>query len=585
MPLSDRRTERRLAALVAADVVGSSRLMEQDEPGTLAVISDLMTGVVEPVATQHGGRLVKTLGDGALLEFASPVEAVLCAVEVQALLVERRRSEPVWHDINLRIGVNLGDIVVGPDGDVHGDSVNVAARLESIAEPDGICISEKVFGELEGKLSLPFEDRGEQRLKNIARPIRVYALKSDAASVQPPKAARLGQRRVDKPSIAVLPFTNLSGDSEQEYLAEGIADDILTALAKSRWLFVMARNSSFAFKGKAIETDEIARRLGVRYILSGSVRKSGSSIRVSAQLVDAESGESIWAERFDRSMIDLFALQDDIAEAVAGAIEPELLKKEGQRAAQNPQSLTAWDLVRRGVYEFNKFQPASHLAARDLFIQAIEIEPSSPDGYIWLARAETGLASYGWVADPEAFLRNAMAVSLKAAQLDERNPYSHYAVAVSHAFAGRFEPAIRAAQRALALSPTYALGHFVLGASYLLAGRPGDAVEPIEHALRLSPFDPQSFSWFEMLALAYYFSGSPEKGLEDAKRALVLRPGWPPALTVVALCSLKFGDHEQARSALDEIEPKGGVRSDLLSLILKYNPAWGEEIDAALAPR
>jgi adenylate cyclase len=276
-------------------------------------------------------------------------------------------------------------------------------------------------------------------------------------------------------------------------------------------------------------------------------------------------------------------LQDDIAEAVAGAIEPELLKKEGQRGAEHPQNLTAWDLVRRGVWEFNKFQQASHMVARDLFERAIEVEPASPDGYIWLARAETGIASYDWVADPETTLDKAMAASLKAVQLDERNPYSHYAVAVSHAFAGRFEPAIRAAQRAISLSPSYALGHFVLGAAYLLAGRAKDAVEPIERALRLSPFDPQSFSWFEFLALAYYFSGYPDKGLEDARRAIALRPGWTPALSVVVLCSVALGDQEQARSALLDLKASGEPKGDLLFLVTKYNPSWGNEIDRAVA--
>ena len=338
---------------------------------------------------------MKTLGDGALLEFASPVEAVLCAVEVQTRLAERRNGE-----IQLRIGVNVGDTVITPDGDIHGDSVNVAVRLEGIADPGGICISGKVLDELEGKLSLPFEDRGEQRLKNIARPVRVYALRSAEVSSREPKAARVSLSPTDRPSIAVLPFTNLSGDPDQDYLGDGIADDILTALAKSRWLFVMARNSSFAFRGKAIETDQIARRLGVRYILTGSVRRSGSRIRISFQLVEAETSGSLWAERYDRDLTDIFALQDEIAEAVAGAIEPELLKKEGQRGAERPQSLTAWDLLRRGTWEFHKVRPESHRAARGLFLKAIEVEPASADAYAWFGRTEAGRAAYGWVSDP-----------------------------------------------------------------------------------------------------------------------------------------------------------------------------------------
>jgi adenylate cyclase len=291
------RMQRRLAVVLAADIVGSSQMMEADEPGTLAAIRSLLSEVIEPATSRHCGRIVKTLGDGALIEFQSPVEAVLCGVEIQAAIGERAAHEPTDNRINLRIGINLGDIAVAEDGDIHGDSVNIAVRLEGIADPGGVCVSGKVFDELEGKLSLPFEDRGEQRLKNIARPIRAYGLKGGDVSRREPKAARPSQNVTDRPSIAVLPFTNLSGDPEQEYFVEGMADDILTALSKSRWLFVMARSSSFAFKGKAIETDQIAQRLGVRYLLLGSVRRSDTRLRISVQLVEARqavrSGPSV----------------------------------------------------------------------------------------------------------------------------------------------------------------------------------------------------------------------------------------------------------------------------------------------------
>src|SRR5215212_2636358 len=360
MPEMRPRPQRRLAAILAADVVGSSRLMERDEERTVAAIREILTEVIGSAAARHDGRIVKTMGDGALLEFASPVEAVLCAVEALTTANDRAQRQPD-EAVPLRIGINLGDLIAGDDGDILGDSVNIAVRLEGLADPGGICVSGKVFDELEGKLVLPFEDRGEQKLKNIARPVRVYALKPGDASAHEPKPARPSAEHKDKPSIAVLPFTNLSGDPEQEYLAEGIADDILTALAKSRWLFVVARSSSFAFKSKALETDQIAKRLGVRYVLSGSVRRSGTRVRVSAHLIEAETGGSLWAERYDRDLIDLLALQDEVAEAVAGAIEPELLKKEGQRGAERPQSLTAWDLVRRGVWEFHKIRRESHL--------------------------------------------------------------------------------------------------------------------------------------------------------------------------------------------------------------------------------
>ncbi len=582
MEIVPSKSERRLAATMSIDVVGSSLLMGQDEEGTLAAIESVLTKIIEPAAARHRGRIVKTLGDGALIEFASPVEAVLCAVETQTALAEQASLNPKGRAVQLRIGINLGDIVIGPNGDIHGDSVNVAVRLEGVADPGGICISGKVYDKLEGKLSLPFEDRGEQRLKNIARPIRAFALRGEHISTQEPSAVRPSPNRSDKPSIAVLPFLNLSGDPAQEYLAEGVADDILTALAKSRWLFVMGRSSSFAFKGKAIETDQIARKLGVRYILSGSIRQSGSRIRVSAHLIDAETGGSIWSERYDRNLTDIFDLQDEITEAVAGAIEPELLKQESLRGAERPQSLSAWDLLRRGIWEFHKIRPESHRVARDLLHRAIEADPTSADAYSWLARVEAGLAAYGWSDDPDATLRDGMVAALRAVQLDERNLYAQYAVAVTHMCAGLSEPALRAARKGVTLSPAFALGHLIQGASYLYAGRPQDAIEPLEHGLRLSPFDPQNFTWSFFLAMGYYFTADPAKGLEDARRALALRPNWSPALKAVVLCSLALGDETGARSAafaLDRCSQSGG---DLMGLITRYNPSWSDHIDDVL---
>jgi len=574
-------SQRRLTAVMAADVVGSSRLMEADEQGALTAIHAMLSGIIEPAAARHHGRVVKTMGDGALLEFASPVEAVLCAVEVQAAAAGAAPTQQNGQAVQLRIGINSGDIVVAEDGDVFGDSVNIAVRLEGLSEPGGICISGKIFDELEGKLALPFEDRGEQRLKNIARPVHVYSLRGTDVSPYEPKAALPKSTEKDKPSIAVLPFTNLSGDPEQEYFADGITDDIITALAKARWLFVMARNSSFAFKGKAIETQQVAQRLGVRYILSGSVRRSGSRVRISAQLTEVETGGSIWAERYDRDVGDILTLQDQVAEEVAGAIEPELLRKEGQKGAERPQSLTAWDLVRRGMWEFHKIRPESHRRARDLFLKAIEVEPGSADGYIWLARTEAGLAAYGWSSSLETTLRDGMAASLTAAQLDERNPYSHYAVAIAHTIGGEFETAIQAAQRAIALSPSFALGHLVLGAAHLYASHPEEAIAPLKHGLRLSPYDPQNFSWLFFLGLAYCFAGDPRQGLSTAQRALSLRPHWHAALKLVLLCCSKLGDVQQAHSAASELQvaDSGG---DLTRSVVRFNPAWTEEIERAV---
>ncbi|MBQ0822051.1 tetratricopeptide repeat protein [Microvirga sp. HBU67558] len=582
MPDLRPKSHRRLAAILAADVVGSSRLMEEDEEGAAAAIRTILSDIIGAAAARHHGRIVKTMGDGALLEFASPVEAMLCAIEAQTAVTDLAANQPGNGTIRLRMGINLGDILVSEDEDILGDGVNVAVRLEGVADPGGICISGKVFDELEGKLSLPFEDRGEQRLKNIARPIHVYALKAGDISPQEPKAARPTPNQTDKPSIAVMPFANLSGRPEQEYFADGITDDIIMALTKARWLFVASRSSSFAFKGKAIETEQVAQRLGVRYILSGSVRRSGSHVRVSAQLTEAETGGSIWAERFDRDIDDVLLLQDQITEAVAGAIEPELLRKEGQRGAERSRSLTAWDLVRRGMWEFHKIRPDSHQRARELFLKAIQAEPDSADGYIWLARVEAGLAAYGWGSDPEAGLRSGMEAGLKAVELDGKNPYSHYAVAVTHVFGGEYETAIRAAQRAIGLSPSFALGHLVLGPAYLSTGRLPEAIASLDHGLRLSPYDPQNFTWQFLLSVAYTFSGNAEAGLDAARRALSVRPHWMPALKMIALCCTRLGDLEQARSAASQVRSATVAEGDLARLIPSPNPGWIEEIEQAI---
>ncbi len=312
------------------------------------------------------------------------------------------------------------------------------------------------------------------------------------------------------------------------------------------------------------------------------MRQNGSHVRVSAQLTEAETGGSIWAERYDRDIGDVLVLQDQIAEEVAGAIEPELLRTEGQRGAERSRSLTAWDLVRRGVWEFHKIRPDSHQRARELFLKAIAAEPNSADGYIWLARVEAGLAAYGWGSDSEASLRSGIEAGLKAVELDAKNPYSHYAVAVTHVFGGEYETAIRAAQRATSLSPSFALGYLVLGPAYLSTGRLREAIETLEHGLRLSPYDPQNFSWLFLLSAAYSFSGNAEAGLDAARRALSVRPHWIPALKMIVLCCTRLGELEQARSAASQVRSATVAEGDLARLIPSPDPAWIEEIEQAV---
>jgi adenylate cyclase len=572
-----------LAAIVAVDVVGSSQLMEREEDATVDAIIDLAISVLRPVAARHGGRIFKNTGDGALMEFASPVAAVLCSIDTQT---ETRAKTGGTVDVQVRIGVNMGDVVVTEDDDLLGDAVNVAARLQGLADAGGICVSGKVFDELEGKLALPFEDRGEHRLKNISRPIRLFQLRSALVSAREPTAARPASPRTDRPSLAVLPFANLSGDPEHEYFADGVTDDLIVALDKARWLSVAARSSSFAFKGKAVETALVAQRLAVRYLLSGSVRRSGDIVRISVQLGDATTGESIWAERYDRTFGDILRTQDEITEQVAGAIEPELLRREGELGAMRSQSVTAWDLIRRGMWEFHKVRSDSHLRARELFRQAVELEPSSPETNLWLARVEAGLAFYGWSDDLDASYRTSVAAATRAVELDDRNPYCHYALAVAYVFGAdldesRLDVANRAARRVMELNPHLALGHLVLGLTDLAAGRFAAATQALEHGLRLSPFDPQNFTWLLFLATAHGAQGEHEAGLANARRALDVRPGWLPAMKVALFCAAATGDTGQAEAIARNIRsaPPGG---DLPHLVDRFGREWMSQVDAAV---
>jgi len=341
--LAKERIERRLAAILAADIAGYSRLMGADEERTLARLKAHRREHIDPKISEHRGRIVKTTGDGILIEFPSVIEAVSCAVAVQRGIAERNAGTPEEQRITFRVGVNLGDIIV-EDGDIHGDGVNIAARLEGIAEPGGICISEDAFRQVRGRVDVEFEDIGEQSLKNIARPLRVYRV-----LLQRPGQTR-GQALPlpDKPSIAVLPFANMSGDPEQEYFADGMVEEIITALSRIRWLFVIARNSSFTYEGRAIDVKQVGRELGVRYVLEGSVRKAGGRVRITAQLIDATNGAHLWADRFDGSLEDVFELQDEVASGVAGVIEPALQAAETARSARRPTNdLTAYDLYLR----------------------------------------------------------------------------------------------------------------------------------------------------------------------------------------------------------------------------------------------
>jgi adenylate cyclase len=367
----EQRVERRLTAIFAGDVAGYSRLMGADEEGTLSRLNAHRREFLEPKIAEHRGRIVKRTGDGILIEFASAVDAARCAVEIQHGMIERNAPEPQDKRIEFRIGIHVGDVII-EDGDMFGDGVNIAARLEGIAQPGGICISDDAYRQVRGKLDANFQNAGEQELKNIARPVRVYHLRPGGGATETPALAL-----PDKPSIAVLPFQNTSGDPEQEYFADGMVEDIITGLSRIKWLFVIARNSTFTYKGRAIDVKQVGRELGVRYVLEGSVRKAADRVRVSGQLIDAATGAHVWAQRFDRRLEDIFALQDEITLNVVGAIEPSLRDAEIERAKRKrPDSLDAYDLVLRAIPHVYLAMPEEAAKALPLLEQALVLDPS-----------------------------------------------------------------------------------------------------------------------------------------------------------------------------------------------------------------
>ena len=405
-------------------------------------------------------------------------------------------------------------------------------------------------------------------------------------SVNPPSAvadvAELSADLQSRPSIAVLPFTNLSGDAEQEYLADGITEDIITALTRFRWFRVIARNSSFTYKSKPVQAQHIAQDFGVRYLLEGSVRKSDQQVRISAQLIDASSANHIWAERYDLQFTEAFAVQDAIAERVAGAIEPELLKTESLPTTRHTGNMTAWALVRRGTWHFHHISWDSHFRARDLFRQACKLDPELPEAHIWLGRVSAGVVAYGWSDKPTEDIREGLDAALKSIHLDERNPYSHYALAICSAYANAPEQSVLAAERAVEISPSFALGHLVLGMGKLFRGDARDASASLERGLTLNAYDPQNFVWYDLLALAHLFANNAEAALAAAVRAQKIRPTWQPTLETLACCYAALGRGEDARRCIEEASRSEKPAGDVFTPLRARNPHWTEQMTRLL---
>jgi adenylate cyclase len=539
-------TTRRLAAILAADVVGFSSMMERDEEGTLRLLKATQRDLIEPRVRAHHGRIVKTTGDGFLIEFGSPLDAVRCALEVQEAVSangEPGRAEEV---LRFRMGINLGDIIIEEDGDIYGDGVNVAARLEQIAGPGTICISGKVFDEVEGKLTTNFAFTGEQQVKNLTRPVRVYSSESETE----PRVEHTPLPLPDKPSIAVLPFTNMSNDPEQEYFADGIAEDIITALSSLRWLFVIARNSSFTYKGHAVDIKRVGRELGVRYVLEGSVRRAASRVRVTTQLIDAVTGGHHWAERYDRDLVDIFALQDDITRSVAAAIEPRLIAAEGVRSfARSPADLGAWELVAQALAYFWRVTRTDHDTAVAVLTRAARTYPDYAPAHSLLAFCWSFASHMGWSERDQA-LSKSRSHSKRALQLDATDPWAHLALGYEELMEGRIDPSIAAFRRAIELNPNSAEAHSQLGRALVYAGRDEEALAEAQLSIRLSPRGPQLALFTAVIGLSHWVAGRYDDAIAFLSEALKARPEYQPAQRALCVSLANAGRLQEAQKVL-----------------------------------
>jgi adenylate cyclase len=483
------RVERRLAAILAGDVASYSRLMGADEEGTLLRLNTHRREFLEPKIAEHRGRIVKRTGDGVLIEFASAVDATRCAVEIQRGMIERNASVPQDERIELRIGIHVGDVII-EDGDIFGDGVNIAARLEGIAQPGGICISEDAYRQVRGKLDAKFQDAGEQQLKNISQPVRAYRLQPSSRATETAALAL-----PEKPSIAVLPFQNMSGDPEQEYFADGMVDEIITSLSRIRWLAVTARTSTFAFKGQNADIREIARKLNVRYILEGSVRKAQNRVRIIGQLINAATGAHIWADRVEGTWSDVFDLQDRVTEAVIGAIEPKLLHEEIERARRKrPESTDSYDLYLRALPETYRPTPAGSAEALRLLEKGYAIDPNYPPANVIGAWLYFYRVAATWSESPQEDRARVVTLARAAIDQGEGDPYvlalGGFLLAAA---GGDVEAGVSAANRAVELSPHSALAWHHAGWALTFTGDQDRAIEYFKTAIRLSPSDPMIY--------------------------------------------------------------------------------------------
>ena len=550
--MAEENVKRKLTAILYADVAGYSRLTGEDEVGTHQQLSaglDLISDEIEG----KGGKVVHYAGDAVLADFSSVVAAVDCAVGIQRQLSDGDVGVSDDKRLQFRIGVNLGEVIVDRD-DIYGDGVNVAARLESLAEPGGVCVSATVFDQVKGKLDFSFQDMGEQEVKNIAEPVRAYRIELERRGQQSASATP-AETVLARPALAVLPFTNIGGDPENEYFADGLTEDLITALSHSRCFPVIASNSSFAYKGQSSDIRQVADELGARYVLEGSVRRGGERVRITAQLIDAKSGHHVWAEKFDRKLEDIFDLQDEITLRVAAALEPQLELAEQKRSfSKKPDNLDAWDYYLRGMAFFNERTKEGNIRAREMFGKAIELDPTYSRTFSRIAFTHVVDLVLEYSADREDTIGSALEAARRGVTLDDEDSLAHSALASSYRWTGQHDMAVAEARRAVELNPSDAWAHFVLGNVLDLAGSPDEAIPNLEKTLQLSPRDPRAFWVVITLSRVYLNARDYDAAIEWARKVQHRWPDDPRSHVVLAISLAHIGKTEEARTALAYIE-------------------------------
>ena len=567
--------KRKLTAILSADVEGYSRLMDLDEETTIQTLTayrEAMSNLIQ----SYRGRVVDATGDNLLAEFASSVEAVNCAVEIQRELAKRNDDLSDDHKMNFRIGVNIGDVV--EEGDrIYGDGVNIAARVQGLAKAGGLCISGSVYDHIENKLKYEYDFIGEQEVKNITKPVRVYRVGIEPGE---PRSSGRMQKLIqseapelpDKPSIAVLPFDNLSDDPEQVYFVDGIVEDIITELSRFRYIFVIARTTSFTYKGKSVDIREVGRELGVRYVLEGSVRRIGDRVRITAQLIEASTGNHIWAERYDRDLEDIFSVQDEITTQVAGSILPEVLSAEMQRARQKPaESLDVWNYAVRARWHVLRLTREDNAEAKRLFGKALELEPNYVPALAFLVYCHICDVLFGWSQAPPESITEARRLARQAASLDENDPWVQCALGLTEFIAKDPDTAIAHYRKAIELNPNFALAYGYLSLQLAYAGEAEAAIEAGHKAIRISPRDPELFHFHSAICTAHFVGENYTEAVTWANKVMAERPEAPAARRVLAASLAQLGQIEKARRVMEgllSITP--GLTATLLRNIIYF---------------